>query len=195
DTVLEFRGHWNLLPKNYVGVEKGQWLNVKCISNGIARHPLWLVQNSSLVSTEKSIDNSTDQFINILKISNASEEHNGDYRCFVEGYRQTVFKVQVINPTENYSSKIVVGHSTLTCLSNGQWSDNAPRCESVSGCPRPLKTEDIELLVEPDKDFYRFGESITLACNPGFVLSSEVIRPMCLGSTWSETNLPHCLRH
>ncbi|GIY83787.1 sushi, von Willebrand factor type A, EGF and pentraxin domain-containing protein 1, partial [Caerostris darwini] len=54
DTVLEFRGHWNLLPKNYVGVEKGQWLNVKCISNGIARHPLWLVQNSSLVSTESN---------------------------------------------------------------------------------------------------------------------------------------------
>ncbi|GIY40030.1 protein lev-9 [Caerostris darwini] len=64
--------------------------------------------------------------------------------------------------------------------------------QCVAGCPNLLKTKDPELLVKPDKDFYRFGESVTLACNPGYVLSSEVVRLMCLGSTWSETELRHC---
>ncbi|GIY09637.1 hypothetical protein CDAR_303581 [Caerostris darwini] len=83
----------------------------------------------------------------------------------------------------------ISGIETATCGSEG-WQISRVQC--VAGCPNPLKTKDPELLVEPHKDFYRFGESVTLACNPGYVLSSEVVRLMCLGSTWSETQLPHC---
>ncbi|GIY40025.1 protein lev-9 [Caerostris darwini] len=78
---------------------------------------------------------------------------------------------------------------TATCGSEG-WQISKVQC--VAGCPNLLKTKDPELLVVPDKDFYRFGESVALACSPGYVLSSEVVRLMCLGSTWSETELPHC---
>ncbi|GIY71775.1 protein lev-9 [Caerostris extrusa] len=82
------------------------------------------------------------------------------------------------------------GIDTAKCISDGSWQISRVQC--VTGCPNPVKTKDSELLVEPDKDFYRFGESVTLACSPGYVLSSEVVRLMCLGSNWSETELPHC---
>ncbi|GIY61486.1 protein lev-9 [Caerostris extrusa] len=41
---------------------------------------------------------------------------------------------------------------TAKCGSEGSWQISRVLC--VSGCSHPLKTE---LLVEPDKDFYRFG--------------------------------------
>ncbi|GIY40026.1 hypothetical protein CDAR_197542 [Caerostris darwini] len=164
DTVLEFRGHWNKLPKNYIGVEKGQWLNVKCISNGIASYPIWLVKNSSLVSTGTYIDMYTGNYVNMLNITNAREEHHGDYQCFVSGCRSTSFRVQVINSeilcpklneddlTIHYekeqtlnsqaaffckdSSKKLVGPNLLTCLANGQWSGNPPQCEKPCSVPK-----------------------------------------------------------
>lgn len=53
------------------------------------------------------------------------------------------------------------------------------------------KDEASHLIVEPMKDYYRFGEFILLSCPPGQKLTSEVERMMCMGRTWSDT-LPDC---
>ncbi|GIY29384.1 protein lev-9, partial [Caerostris extrusa] len=83
----------------------------------------------------------------------------------------------------------IVPENVVPVMDNRGMANSRVQC--VAGCPNPLKTKDSELLVEPDKDFYRFGESVTLACSPGYVLSSEVVRLMCLGST-CDSQKPQC---
>lgn len=53
------------------------------------------------------------------------------------------------------------------------------------------KDETPNLIVDPEKDYYTFGDSVILTCPPGQKLTSEVVKMMCLGNRWSNT-VPNC---
>ncbi|CAL1274371.1 unnamed protein product [Larinioides sclopetarius] len=80
------------------------------------------------------------------------------------------------------------GSDVAKCGQDGKWQVSKVQC--ISGCVLP-KIENSELIIEPNKSFYRFGESVALSCSPGYVLNSEVVRLMCMGNSWSE-NVPEC---
>ncbi|KAF8781761.1 Complement factor H like protein [Argiope bruennichi] len=155
--------------------------------------------------------------VSMLNISNAAPHHNGQYLCYMQGYRPSTFEIQVITvcpiiiETEGMSvsytngldegsvagfhcllPRIRSGVARTTCKANGEWANPPAKCICVAGCGLP-KTENSEMIIEPHKKFYRFGESVSLSCTSGYVLSSEVVRLMCLGTSWSETVLPECI--
>ncbi|GBN16503.1 Sushi, von Willebrand factor type A, EGF and pentraxin domain-containing protein 1 [Araneus ventricosus] len=80
------------------------------------------------------------------------------------------------------------GSDVAKCGQDGKWQVSSIQC--ISGCVLP-RIENSELIIEPDKSFYRFGESVVLSCSTGYVLNSDAVRLMCLGTSWSE-NVPEC---
>ncbi|GBM50638.1 hypothetical protein AVEN_86331-1, partial [Araneus ventricosus] len=80
------------------------------------------------------------------------------------------------------------GSDVAKCGQDGKWQVSSIQC--ISGCVLP-RIENSELIIEPDKSFYRFGESVVLSCSTGYVLNSDAVRLMCLGTSWSE-NVPAC---
>ncbi|GFU53427.1 u31-Liphistoxin-Lth1a_1, partial [Nephila pilipes] len=90
--------------------------------------------------------------------------------------------------------KVLVGRDRLRCLPRGQWSSHIrSRCEDVPGCIPPLKSTDSKLFIEPNKQFYRYGEMVLLSCPVGTILSSEVVRIFCQRTGWSQKDLPECI--
>ncbi|GFT38807.1 protein lev-9 [Nephila pilipes] len=126
--------------------------------------------------------------------------------CLVD----SLFKIvpeYVVPDMESISSEYVPFNSTISlkcedglrlngpdkakCGQNGEWEVSKVQC--MNGCSQPEKAKDSELIIEPNKDFYRLGELIMLSCPAGQTLSSEEFRLMCLVTGWSQNNLPHCI--
>ncbi|GFY13137.1 protein lev-9 [Trichonephila clavipes] len=83
------------------------------------------------------------------------------------------------------------GPNKAKCGPNGVWQVSKVKC--VAGCPYPVSSHDSDLIIDPNKDQYRLGELVTLSCPAGQILSSEVVRLLCLNSGWSQDDLPHCI--
>ncbi|GIY68622.1 uncharacterized protein CDAR_287101 [Caerostris darwini] len=275
DAILGFPDGLKYLPGNTVVIEKGAFIKITCRLN---EFPNWAAPNPRIV-TVKDIWLTNGYRVGELFIYNIREEHNGQYECYWYTKQKKVFNIQVKVPTINCSkfderefhihydklqavnssasfsckdeNKKVVGPNVLTCLIDGRWSGNPPRCQipsctldslfrivpenvvpvmdnvtsdtlpfnytlqltcegglRISGIetatcgsegwqisrvqcvapavPNPLKTKAPELLVEPDKDFYRFGESVTSLqsrIRPQFEWSSAHVFWVLLGQT------------
>ncbi|XP_055934523.1 sushi, von Willebrand factor type A, EGF and pentraxin domain-containing protein 1-like [Argiope bruennichi] len=344
DTILQFEGDYTILPGGIVGVAKDKQLSIRCSPRAIMEGiPMWSTSITEQLLFSSYVEHSG-RSVSMLNISNAAPHHNGQYLCYMQGYRPSTFEIQVISPPsvncpkfeerdfniyyENEQAvnstamftckdhnKKIDGPNIVICLSNGQWSGSPPKCKTVcpiiietegmsvsytngldegsvagfhcllprirsgvarttckangewanppakcilpsctleqlfevvpenvvpvmddvtsdtlpynftlqltcdnnmmlsgsnvakcrqdgtwqvskvqcvAGCGLP-KTENSEMIIEPHKKFYRFGESVSLSCTSGYVLSSEVVRLMCLGTSWSETVLPECI--
>ncbi|XP_071035623.1 sushi, von Willebrand factor type A, EGF and pentraxin domain-containing protein 1 [Parasteatoda tepidariorum] len=81
--------------------------------------------------------------------------------------------------------------ATAKCGRNGDWE--VPKVSCVPGCTSIQVPADSNLIIDPERAFYRFGEFVSLYCNPGHVLSAEVERLMCLRDGWSENTIPTCV--
>ncbi|XP_013383226.1 sushi, von Willebrand factor type A, EGF and pentraxin domain-containing protein 1 [Lingula anatina] len=80
------------------------------------------------------------------------------------------------------------GSSSLTCLSNGQWSDQYPTCLKVS-CTVPVASKRSVLLANTSTLFY--GDSITYSCVEGFSIHGDSTRKCKENGQWSGTE-PKC---
>ncbi|GFR27794.1 protein lev-9 [Trichonephila clavata] len=83
------------------------------------------------------------------------------------------------------------GYNKAKCGPNGIWEVSKAEC--FTGCPYPVNSQDSDLMIDPNRDHYRRGELVTLSCPSGQILSSEVVRLLCLNSGWSQSDLPHCI--
>ncbi|XP_076345495.1 uncharacterized protein LOC143244526 isoform X2 [Tachypleus tridentatus] len=105
---------------------------------------------------------------------------------------------------------VVNGSSTIKCLPSGEWSDDEPTCVSEDNsssnvqmaliipkdqCSRPDISRRQGLLLNPDKQRYRYAEKVTFHCKAPHKIKfgSAVMTCMDAGS-WSTNNFPHCER-
>ncbi|XP_012938062.1 sushi, von Willebrand factor type A, EGF and pentraxin domain-containing protein 1 [Aplysia californica] len=94
---------------------------------------------------------------------------NGFVSSFRRGYG-TVIKFSC-----KYSYRLE-GPSERTCLENGQWSGEEPRCLKLS-CPPPEKVVNSETTVINDT-------AIEITCNPGYTLIGSSIRVCNRAEIW-----------
>ncbi|KFM75588.1 hypothetical protein X975_07881, partial [Stegodyphus mimosarum] len=76
------------------------------------------------------------------------------------------------------------------CSEDQKWKIPSVRC--VSGCGRIPKPANSQLIIEPEKDLYVFGESAKFSCPTGHTLTSELQLVVCLSNTWSAEEFPDC---
>ncbi|XP_035208197.1 sushi, von Willebrand factor type A, EGF and pentraxin domain-containing protein 1-like [Stegodyphus dumicola] len=76
------------------------------------------------------------------------------------------------------------------CKEYQKWKIPSVRC--VSGCGPIPKADNSQLIIEPEKEFYVFGEAVIFSCPLGHTLTSELQLVVCLGNTWSADEFPDC---
>uniref|UniRef100_A0A4Q8K2M2 U31-Liphistoxin-Lth1a_1 n=1 Tax=Liphistius thaleban TaxID=1905330 RepID=A0A4Q8K2M2_9ARAC len=84
----------------------------------------------------------------------------------------------------------VVGKDKVSCEPTGLWSVGAVKCEL--GCGPLKKKADSNLIISPEKETYKFGDSVELSCPKNEVLTKDVFRIVCLSNGWSEDDIPDC---
>uniref|UniRef100_A0A8C4ZWE3 Sushi, von Willebrand factor type A, EGF and pentraxin domain-containing protein 1 n=1 Tax=Gadus morhua TaxID=8049 RepID=A0A8C4ZWE3_GADMO len=72
------------------------------------------------------------------------------------------------------------GGDTLTCLAEGRWDGEKPRCEALS-CGAPQVPGDVVV----SGDSFTYGQRIHLSCRPGFVLRGGAVGLCRADGTWS----------
>ena len=72
------------------------------------------------------------------------------------------------------------GGDTLTCLADGRWDGEKPRCEPLS-CGPPQVPEDVVV----HGDAFTYGQRVDLGCWPGFVLKGGSVGLCRADGTWS----------
>ncbi|GIY24789.1 protein lev-9 [Caerostris darwini] len=166
DAIIGFPADLKYLPGNTVVIQKGTTISITCRLNGLTEFPRWAAPNPQNVEVE-DMRPQNGVYATELYISNISEEHNGQYECYRSFFQKKVFNIQVKVPTTNCSkfderefhiqyeklqaansiavfsckdeNKKIVGSHMLICFSNGTWSDNPPRCQTM--CPRLNESE------------------------------------------------------
>ncbi|XP_022243989.1 uncharacterized protein LOC106461128 isoform X3 [Limulus polyphemus] len=105
---------------------------------------------------------------------------------------------------------VLNGSSTIKCLPSGEWSDEEPNCVSEDDatsnpqmaltipkdqCSRPDISHRQGLLLNPDKQRYRYAEKVTFHCKAPLKIKfgSAIMTCMDAGS-WSTKNFPQCER-
>ncbi|CAH1270983.1 CSMD1 [Branchiostoma lanceolatum] len=82
------------------------------------------------------------------------------------------------------------GPREITCLTDGQWSDNFPTCNVISyECAVPELSENV--VNTSPKASYNVGDTIIFTCRPNFVLSGEETLRCMADLTWS-ADPPQC---
>ncbi|XP_034288778.1 membrane cofactor protein-like [Pantherophis guttatus] len=87
----------------------------------------------------------------------------------------------------------LIGNSTITCTvaadgTNGQWNLPPPECKKVS-CVKPsIRNGRLATLYKPN---YRYGDRVTLECNPGYTLVGASWVRCGADNTW-KPSLPRC---
>jgi Sushi repeat (SCR repeat) len=74
----------------------------------------------------------------------------------------------------------LVGSNTITCMANGVWSDNVPRCKSNYECPALKKPSNGALvyasdsgIIDEERKSYEIGTFVQVKCNHGFAIDGE----------------------
>ncbi|XP_035208200.1 P-selectin-like isoform X3 [Stegodyphus dumicola] len=82
------------------------------------------------------------------------------------------------------------GKAEAKCEEDQKWT--IPRVRCVSGCGPIPKADNSQLIIEPEKEFYVFGESVIFSCPTGHSLTSELQLVVCISNTWSADEFPDC---
>lgn len=74
----------------------------------------------------------------------------------------------------------LIGSETITCTTNGNWSDNIPHCKSIHHCPALEVPENGVLIYASDSGViddnmtsYPLGTFVEIKCNSGFTIEGE----------------------
>lgn len=74
----------------------------------------------------------------------------------------------------------LVGSEVITCMANGNWSDNIPHCKSIYDCPSLENPANGVLIYASDSGVikykltdYPLGTFVEIKCNPGFNIEGE----------------------
>ncbi|XP_069128762.1 sushi, von Willebrand factor type A, EGF and pentraxin domain-containing protein 1-like [Argopecten irradians] len=86
---------------------------------------------------------------------------------------------------------VLIGDSTATCTSSGEWSSSSPDCQIVSCGAFPVFDSNL-IISTVRKDRYEFGDSIEFICNEGYVLTGTASSECQANGRWSSTN-PTCI--
>ncbi|XP_074555287.1 sushi, von Willebrand factor type A, EGF and pentraxin domain-containing protein 1 [Halichoeres trimaculatus] len=81
----------------------------------------------------------------------------------------------------------LVGPKTLTCLSNGTWSQPAPTCEVAKGCNSPKQILNGKL----QEHNLSTGRAVEFQCDKGYTLVGDSLVACMGGSIWSSP-FPTC---
>ncbi|XP_078575446.1 sushi, von Willebrand factor type A, EGF and pentraxin domain-containing protein 1-like isoform X3 [Branchiostoma floridae x Branchiostoma japonicum] len=83
----------------------------------------------------------------------------------------------------------LVGESSRVCQANGRWGGDVPYCERIS-CGPPRKVEHSFLFSDGD---YKYGSTVSFACDKGFELEGRASQMCQANGTWSG-EAPKCER-
>ncbi|XP_032828280.1 C4b-binding protein beta chain-like isoform X2 [Petromyzon marinus] len=76
---------------------------------------------------------------------------------------------------------VLVGQNTLTCISNGQWSDSEPECQAF--CEKPLPHGNAQVSPEYSRrGLYYINQYAHFTCNKDFVSPSNGFYMTCMRS-------------
>ncbi|XP_022243978.1 uncharacterized protein LOC106461128 isoform X2 [Limulus polyphemus] len=169
------------LGVSYTGqlvVYPGTSFKLTCLYSEDAGDLKWTYQNDDLgvqplYSTRKKTNSSSIE--NKLMINNASEKHSGSYKCTTLEGIQKVIEVTVQDDA----------------TSNPQMALTIPKDQ----CSRPDISHRQGLLLNPDKQRYRYAEKVTFHCKAPLKIKfgSAIMTCMDAGS-WSTKNFPQCER-
>ncbi|XP_025051331.1 complement receptor type 1-like [Alligator sinensis] len=83
----------------------------------------------------------------------------------------------------------LIGEAQLHCTASGAWSHPAPQCKvSAIGCVAPVVQNG---RVAVRKLSYRPGDTVTVECDPGYILKGTHVSQCQAGGTW-DPPVPSC---
>ncbi|XP_041092082.1 membrane cofactor protein-like isoform X1 [Polyodon spathula] len=93
--------------------------------------------------------------------------------------------------TYTCSKGVLVGNSELVCTKYGNYSSDPPTCKDHKGCPSVQVLNAVK--TAGFGPVYKYKDSITFACNPGYILKGTATVNCGVNETW-EPELPTCLK-
>ncbi|XP_018947803.1 sushi, von Willebrand factor type A, EGF and pentraxin domain-containing protein 1-like [Cyprinus carpio] len=86
-------------------------------------------------------------------------------------------------------SGALIGAREIYCTKNGTWSAPPPECKDIV-CPNPHVPRGSRM--RGFRAVYKYGNTVTIACNPGSVLSGESLVTCGIDGKW-KPELPKCV--